>query len=639
MANNIIKRVWNQNRMVNIEDLCGMAFQAESGGHTFEISGVDDTGATVNLSGTVTGVFRRPDNADIALTGAASDGVASVTLTDDCYAVPGRFGLTIYTTADGQKTAVYAAVGTVAATNGGAVAGDTPQDVVDLINAIEAAVATIPASYSGLMADIAPTYSSLAVYPVGAYVYYNGDLYRCTTSITTGESWTAAHWTAAVLGKDVSELKSHLSVLSLATDAELIYGNFVSGQYINNTISANTSRACFVVGNVSKSAKVYFDETKYALTYFYVNSTSDLTLVKALGSWNTSGVMELDYREKGAVVLQIKDTINDAASLVSRLDDINKTTILSNIKLFNGSVSGTSLAQNAKVGIYCVGYYGSYPVSNFSDMPVSDFNGGALINIPVGSDGNSIIQYLVEVNSNAKNGRRFLRNADGNWETKHQYNWLAYGDSITYGSYSTQDGGTEAGATRGYAYRIANYIKRDLISSFTNCAVRGIGWINTGNNGETLDDMLSSFVGIKADINLITIALGINDYLSNETLGTTEATEKDGTISGNIRYCLRWVSENFPNAKIIVISPMNSTMYGNVNTAWSRNVQLNNAGSLNDVNNMIKYWCDYFGVRFVNELTEGFINTYNAENYLKDHIHPTNDGQWMLAMDIAEKIF
>ena len=211
MANNIIKRVWNQNKMVNIEGLSGAAFQAESGGHTFQISGIDDTGTTVALSGTVTGVFRRPDNADIALTGSASGGVASVTLTDDCYAVPGRFGLTVFVTSGGQKTAVYAAIGTVASTNGGAVAGDTPQDVVDLINAIAAAVATIPADYTDLMAAIAPTYSPSALYPVGFYVWHDGHLYRCITAITTAESWTAGHWTAVALGNDVSDLKSALT--------------------------------------------------------------------------------------------------------------------------------------------------------------------------------------------------------------------------------------------------------------------------------------------------------------------------------------------------------------------------------------------------------------------------------------------
>ena len=197
---NIIKRVWNQNKMVNIEALQGMAFQAEDGGHTFEISGVDDDGNAVPLSGTVAGAFMRPDKADIALVGTASGGVVSVTLSDACYAVTGKFGLTIFVTdGNNKKTAVYAAVGTVVSTTGGAVAGDTPQDVVDLINAIEAAVTSIPASYTNLMGSIAPTYSSSALYPVGSYVWYDGTLYRCTTAITTAETWTSAHWTSTTL--------------------------------------------------------------------------------------------------------------------------------------------------------------------------------------------------------------------------------------------------------------------------------------------------------------------------------------------------------------------------------------------------------------------------------------------------------
>ena len=248
MANNVIKRIWNQNKMVNIEALQGMAFQAEDGGHTFEISGVDDAGTAVPLSGTVAGVFMRPDRADIALAGSASGGVVSVTLTDDCYAVPGRFWLTIFVTSGGQKTAVYAAVGTVAVTSGGAVAGDAPQDVVDLINAIEEAVASIPASYTGLIADIAPTYSSSAVYSVGAYVYYNGDLYRCTTPITTAETWTAAHWTAAVLGDDVGELKIYI---------DTIYGQNIVNCCVDGYKSTSTYGGITYTLNADGSYTVY----------------------------------------------------------------------------------------------------------------------------------------------------------------------------------------------------------------------------------------------------------------------------------------------------------------------------------------------------------------------------------------------
>ena len=226
--NNVIKRVWNQNRMVAIEDLKGMTFQAESGGHTFQISGVDDAGNTVALTGSVTGVFLRPDNTDVAISGSASGGVASVTLPANCYDVPGRFGLTVFVTANGQKTAVYAAMGTVSRTSSGTVSPGTTADVVDLINQINAAVATIPASWTGLMADIAPTYSDAAVYPVGSYVYYNGDLYRCITAITTAESWTAGHWTQAVLGNDVSDL--NLAITFIADP----FVTFESGTFLDS---------------------------------------------------------------------------------------------------------------------------------------------------------------------------------------------------------------------------------------------------------------------------------------------------------------------------------------------------------------------------------------------------------------------
>lgn len=132
--NNIIKRTWNQNRVVQIEDLTGSAFQSESGGHTFEISGVDDTGAAVSLSGTVEGRFLRADNAEIIISGTASSGKASVTLSEACYAIPGRFLLTVYVTSGGQKVAVYAATGSVVATSGTA-SGSIPPLVTDSVQA------------------------------------------------------------------------------------------------------------------------------------------------------------------------------------------------------------------------------------------------------------------------------------------------------------------------------------------------------------------------------------------------------------------------------------------------------------------------------------------------------------------------
>lgn len=685
MANNVIKRIWNQNKMVNIEALQGMAFQAEDGGHTFEISGVDDHGNPVALSGTVAGIFRRPDNADIALTGTASDGVVSVTLTDSCYAVPGKFGLTIYTTADSKKTAVYAAIGTVASTSGGAVAGDTPQDVVDLILAIAAAVATIPPSYSGLISDIAPAYSDSALYPIGAYAYYDGDLYRCISPITTAETWTAAHWTAAVLGNDVGYLKSALPQISGWNG---ISSSFSKGNYTSSGPNTDPTRAYMVIEHVNKGSRIIFDPTKYFVNYYYITSKVNYAIVYSPNFWDITGNVTLDYQDDGVVFIVIKDATNSSARVADNLPlvnanvkvfvaqqnaliDINinqsiyqaqdKTVILGNFQKGAYTSSGANtdptriymILDNLNSGSYvefdasriALNYYYIKSKTDFTNLyspGVWDTSGKIVFS--QSGKGNTIFIVAKDINnasSRIGDHPELLNNAItifANEIVPRKVNWVAYGDSITNGSYSTIGGETQNDMYHGYAYRIAKVLCSDKINNFYNCGVRGIGWINPGNNGETFDDMLALFTGDKSTIQLVTIMLGINDYLSNETIGNENATEKDGTISGNIRYGIRWISENYPNARVVVISPMNSTMHGNADTAWSRKAWLLNAHTLDDVASIIKYWCNFFGVRYVDELTEGYINTYNISNYLLDYIHPSDDGQWMLAQDVAAKI-
>ena len=76
----------------------------------------------------------------------------------------------------------------------------------------------IAAAKTAVLNAMAPAYSTSATYAVGDYVNYNGSIYRCTTAITTAESWTSGHWTAVTLGTDlegqVSDLKTQLSEIS-----------------------------------------------------------------------------------------------------------------------------------------------------------------------------------------------------------------------------------------------------------------------------------------------------------------------------------------------------------------------------------------------------------------------------------------
>jgi len=42
---------------------------------------------------------------------------------------------------------------------------------------------------------------------------------------------------------------------------------------------------------------------------------------------------------------------------------------------------------------------------------------------------------------------------------------------------------------------------------------------------------------------------------------------------------------------------------------------------------------------YINEISDSFLNNYNMPTFLGDNLHPTDEGQWMLARELSKKIF
>lgn len=94
----------------------------------------------------------------------------------------------------------------------------------------------LAADIAEALGDLAAAYSTSATYAVGDYCIYQGQLYRCTTAITTAEAWTSGHWSEVQLGDDTSTLRSALSALISVdvTDLGLIIGGMTTnGDYQN----------------------------------------------------------------------------------------------------------------------------------------------------------------------------------------------------------------------------------------------------------------------------------------------------------------------------------------------------------------------------------------------------------------------
>lgn len=65
---------------------------------------------------------------------------------------------------------------------------------------------------SSIIKKIAPAYSSSSTYTSGDLCIYNENLYRCNTTISVAEAWTAAHWTAITIANGVQPRTGTISL-------------------------------------------------------------------------------------------------------------------------------------------------------------------------------------------------------------------------------------------------------------------------------------------------------------------------------------------------------------------------------------------------------------------------------------------
>lgn len=220
----IIERAVELSKMCVKEHLDGEAFNCELEAHRFVITGLMH-GEQVLFTGTVGGRFLPPDGGDaIQFTsdyaGTDAQGRAVVTLPDNCYSVPGAFGIVITHTSGNHSTVIYAATGFIGI-------GETaeivdPGNVIN-VDAIEAiiddcisATASAQQAASFVNTIIAPTYSTGVSYSVGDYCTYEGAMYRCIAA--TGGMFDSSDWEQVLVGgefnrvdNDVDDLQSTIN--------------------------------------------------------------------------------------------------------------------------------------------------------------------------------------------------------------------------------------------------------------------------------------------------------------------------------------------------------------------------------------------------------------------------------------------
>lgn len=224
---------------IKVEYLDGNIFTMDNGGNTINVYCYEGE-EPATLGGSVSANVIRPDGTTVTVSGAIDGNKAYVTLQQAAYAVPGHVTIIIKVTQGTTVTTIAAIVANnmLSSTDTIVDPGTIIPSVQALIAQIETAVGSIPADYSALLATLAADYSSSKTYAVGDYAWQAGVLKRCIVPITTAETYTAAHWTNAVLGDDLSALKSAFAQYTGVTE-NLIASEYEKGS-INGTNGENT---------------------------------------------------------------------------------------------------------------------------------------------------------------------------------------------------------------------------------------------------------------------------------------------------------------------------------------------------------------------------------------------------------------
>lgn len=222
---------------------------------------------------------------------------------------------------------------------------------------------------------------------------------------------------------------------------------------------------------------------------------------------------------------------------------------------------------------------------------------------------------------------------------------VAFGDSITEGTWNNSGGNSGGRYAHCYIQTVADTCRYNLV----NCGKAGTGMMAKVSN-KSLKELVDDNSVTLADADLVIIAYGINDYIGNKPVGDLSDAVDADTCAGKLKYALSTMTGNgvegsgtAPYARVVLLSPINGRRaYSDLlsgTPTYANNWYLglaNNAGyTLQDYKDMIKAVGVYYGVEVIDLNEIGPINRGNLRNLLGDGLHPTKAGHVKIGQALA----
>lgn len=135
---------------------------------------------------------------------------------------------------------------------------------------------------------------------------------------------------------------------------------------------------------------------------------------------------------------------------------------------------------------------------------------------------------------------------------------------------------------------------------------------------------------------VICIGVGTNDFTFSAVPGRPSDTAKDGTFSGYLNECIKMIRHQNPDAAIVFITPSYRTRLGEDYTKSGFYVQNRKGYTLKDYEDTLTETVgQYENVYVYNSRTAGVVTEENAQRYLYDGLHPSEEGYALIGNSLA----
>lgn len=134
-------------------------------------------------------------------------------------------------------------------------------------------------------------------------------------------------------------------------------------------------------------------------------------------------------------------------------------------------------------------------------------------------------------------------------------------------------------------------------------------------------------------VEILIIEHGTNDYNSGQPLENEENPYDETTFAGALRSSLKLLKETYPDLRIIVMSPLYCELQGRTAKCYEISY---GGGILDEYVEKEREIAAEFGVEFLDAYHESGIWEDNADTYLMDDLHPSQEGQILLGNFLAD---